>query len=260
MIEQAFITIDGAHIATWSRGHGTPLVTFLAGGLCDHRSWLPQLESLNDDWRVVTIDPRGCGMSTQAGPYGILQQAQDAAAVIASESSQPTVVVSHSLGGYVALALNHFRPELVAANVFIDVPLSKTGADTTLLIHALRESGVLIPLSGMVEAMSSTANHEVRATIRDMMLTRPVDVAIGMLSNLEVVTENVEHYVLEAYEKPILAIWPGPRPRGGDPDWLATMCPGIQQEFLNGAGHFVQLEQPAEVCRLIERFVAGLPS
>lgn len=258
MIEQFYIPVDGTRLAIWSRGNETPSVTFLAGGLCDHRSWLPQLERLNGAWRLVAIDPRGCGMSTLDGPYDISQQAHDAAVVIESKSSEPTVLVSHSIGGYVALLLNQLRPELVSANVFIDAPLSPAGADTSVLTQALRECGDLSPLSGMVTAMSATADQEVSAIINDMMLTRSVDVAIGMLSNLDVVTDNIEDYLQDIREKPGLVIWPGPHPRGGDPAWLASLCPEIQQEFLEDAGHFAQLEHSTEVCRLIEQFMANL--
>lgn len=258
MIAQRVVSVDGAPIAVWGRGIGSPLVIFLAGGLCDHRSWLPQLQSLNAQWRLVAVDPRGCGRSTVDGPYDISQQARDVAAVIATETNAPAIVVSHSMGGYAALLLNHYRPELVAALVFIDVPLAEGGANTTRIVRTLAEAESLSPLSGMVESMGLLADQTMKETIRDMMLTRPVNIAIGMLSGLEAATSDLGALLGEAAHKPCLAIWPGPRPLGGDPAWLARHYPAIQQAFVPQSGHFVQLEQPEQVNLLLEQFVAGL--
>lgn len=257
MIRQSSMAIGEVQIATWRTGQDGPLVMFLPGGLCDHRSWIPQLEALGSRYRCVAIDPRGCGWSTTAGPYDIEQQAQDVAIVIEAQARGPAVVISHSIGGYAALLLIHSRPELVTANVFIDVPLSEGGANTTRTVQSLQTAQSLSPLSGMVESMGMLADDEVKATIQAMMLTRPVDVAIGMLSQLEAVTNNLGYLFKEAARKPCLVIWPGPQPRGGDPAWVARTFPGVRQELVRHTGHFVQLERPDAVNPLIDRFLAG---
>ena len=263
MISQSSVAIGDARIATWSAGHyghyGAPVV-FLAGGLCDHRSWMPQLEALSGQYHCVAIDPRGCGWSSSAGPYDISRQAQDIATVIEAQEKGPAAVVSHSIGGYAALLLSHIRPDLVTANVFVDVPLSEAGANTELAVQALHKAGSLLPLSGMIDSMGMLADDAVRATIREMMLTRPAEVAVGMLSGLEIVTNNIAGLLTEASRKPCLAIWPGPSPKGGDPKWVARICPSVRQEIVPEAGHFVQLERPAAVSLLIEQFLDGLSS
>jgi pimeloyl-ACP methyl ester carboxylesterase len=199
-------------------------------------------------------------MSKGPGPYDISQQASDVAAVIASVVVRPAVIVSHSIGGCAVLRLNHYHPELVSANVFVDVPLSERGADTTAMVNALHETGSLMPLTRMVESMVALAAPEVRDVIKDMMLTCPVEVASGMLSNLDAVTNDMTGLVAEVATKPCLAIWPGPKPGGGDPAWLVRTFPSIQQELIGEAGHFVQLEQPETVNLLLARFVDSLAS
>ena len=101
---------------------------------------MPQLLALNINRRLLAIDPRGCGMTQGSGPYDIVQQAADVAKIISTSLLPPAIIVSHSLGGYAALLLNHFHPELVSANILIDVPLSKDGVDPSGMVKALQET------------------------------------------------------------------------------------------------------------------------
>lgn len=258
MILQSVIPIGNARIAIWGKGHGEPPVIFLAGGLCDHRSWMSQLLDLDVNRRLLAIDPRGCGMTQGPGPYDVFQQAEDVSKIISTLMAAPAIIVSHSMGGYAALLLNHFHPELVLANVFIDVPLSKKGVDTSGIVKAIQETHSILPLTRMVDSMTALAPQNVGDEIRDMMLTRPVEVASGMLSNLDAVTKEIVALITEAVTRPCLAIWPGPRPLGGDPEWLTQSFPSFQQEFVIGAGHFLQLEQPESCNHLLARFINGL--
>jgi len=265
MIEQKALPIDETALAYWDSGAGSPPLLFLAGGLSDHRSWLPQLAALAQSYRVVAFDPRGCGLSASSGPYDIAQQASDAAHLIKTVIGAPVVVIAHSMGGYVALLLNHQHPQLVLATVFIDVPLSATGANTVRLTDALRAANSLAPVHGMVNAMGALAPREVQTLLQTMMLAPAVEVAIGMLSGLEIVTDQMAELLAEMVTKPSLAIWPGPAPLGGDPAWLREHYPALQQEFFDQVGHFVQLEAPDATTALLIRFIedrvtaAGLP-
>jgi pimeloyl-ACP methyl ester carboxylesterase len=184
-----------------------------------------------------------------------VQQASDAAHLIQTVIAKPVVVVFHSMGGYVALQINHTHPQLVLANVFIDVPLSAAGSNTKRLTDALQAAHSLAPLQGMVASMGALAPSEVRELLQAMMLTPPVEVAIGMLSGLEVVTEQIGRLLAEAVTKPSLAIWPGPTPMGGDPAWLREHYPELHQEFFDQVGHFVQLEAPTATNALLMRFI-----
>jgi pimeloyl-ACP methyl ester carboxylesterase len=79
-----------------------------------------------------------------------------------------------------------------------------------------------------------------------------------MLSKLDAVTNDMAGFVAKAAAKSCLAIWPGPKPAGGDPSWLAHTFPSIQQEVINGVGHFVQLEQPETLNLLLARFISSV--
>jgi lipase len=70
---------------------------------------------------VFALDLRGRGDSEKpAGPYGMVQHARDAAAAMRAMGLERSVVVGHSMGGFVAAALAAQEPDLVAGVVFID--------------------------------------------------------------------------------------------------------------------------------------------
>lgn len=90
---------DGTKVAVTETGVGRPIV--LVHGLAlTHEVWLPQIRTLRDRYRVVTIDIRGHGDS---GPgvegYSPTLFADDVAAVLTSLDLHDAVLVGHSLGG-----------------------------------------------------------------------------------------------------------------------------------------------------------------
>ena len=83
------------------------------------------------DIRCVTYDRRGYGSSVGvSGPYGVAEHVVDLEGVISAVGvpigvgTSPVVLVGHSFGGVVALALAARRPELVRAVAVYESPMS----------------------------------------------------------------------------------------------------------------------------------------
>ena len=75
--------------------------------------------------RVLRYDRRGYGRSVDVGPpWTVEANVADLEGLLASTTSAPTVVIGHSFGGNVALALASRRPDLVSAVVVYETPLS----------------------------------------------------------------------------------------------------------------------------------------
>src|SRR5262245_34535724 len=76
------------------------------------------------DWRVYALDLRGHGRSGRApGAYRAVDYAADVVAFLRRRVGQPAVVVGHSLGAIVAIAVAADAPEAVRAVVLEDPPL-----------------------------------------------------------------------------------------------------------------------------------------
>lgn len=108
---------DGARLHVEEFGAGYPLL-LLHGGLESGRTWRHLIPGLASDYRVITVDTRGHGRSTNpAGRLSYPEIADDVAAVIAAVTDEPPFVVGWSDGGQHALQLGLRHPRHVRALV-----------------------------------------------------------------------------------------------------------------------------------------------
>lgn len=106
---------------------GAPHVVLIHGALDRSAGLLKLSRRLDHEFRVTRYDRRGYGRSrTHEGPYDMDGQVSDLAAVIGAVTDvhRPCVLIGHSYGGNVALALAARQPELVDAVVTYETPLS----------------------------------------------------------------------------------------------------------------------------------------
>lgn len=89
---------------------------FVHGWLNDSTVWTGVISQLKSDYRCLAIDLRGHGQSEPAGEgnYGRAQVLDDLRKALTDRSLDHAIVVGHSLGGYLALALAIESPELVS--------------------------------------------------------------------------------------------------------------------------------------------------
>jgi 3-oxoadipate enol-lactonase len=101
------------------RGSG-PYLALVPGLSLDSRVWDPVAESLDHALTCVMPDNRGAGLSdVPRGPYTITELAGDLYGLLMILGIDSTVVVGHSMGGYVALQLALDSPELVRGLVLV---------------------------------------------------------------------------------------------------------------------------------------------
>jgi pimeloyl-ACP methyl ester carboxylesterase len=116
---------DPVPAAIWSEEAGAPdapLVALVHGTMDRSAGLLRLSRRLDADARVLRYDRRGYGRSRpHAGPFGADAQVDDLEALVAGRR---VVVMGHSYGGNVALALAARRPELVAGVVVYETPMS----------------------------------------------------------------------------------------------------------------------------------------
>lgn len=97
-----------------------PAILLIHGITASHRAWDGLIGKLAG-CRVVAPDIRGRGRSNVLGaPFGMVQHAADAAAVVRDLVGGPVTVVGHSMGGWIAAVLAHRHPELVARLIVVD--------------------------------------------------------------------------------------------------------------------------------------------
>ena len=103
-----------------------PLLMLVHGGRDHARSWDWVAEELREDWHVVAFDHRGHGDSdwVSDGNYNVQDMVYDLAQLIhqlgPATKDQPVTIVSHSMGGNVALRYAGTFPDKVRKIVAIE--------------------------------------------------------------------------------------------------------------------------------------------
>jgi pimeloyl-ACP methyl ester carboxylesterase len=94
-------------------GSGRGLLFIHAGNL-SHAMWEGQVAALTDEFRTVTFDWRGTGLSGKPrGGYTAEAVVADVCALVDTLQLGPTTLVGHGIGSHVALLAAEARPDLV---------------------------------------------------------------------------------------------------------------------------------------------------
>ena len=126
MIDATYSTVtmrDGVslNVATWP-GARTGVVA-VHGISANHLAWQAVADQLDEQWQLVAMDRRGCGLSdkpTHAAAYGLQQTGDDTAEVIRSMGFEKVLLVGHSYGGYSVEQTAARHPDLVAGLLIVD--------------------------------------------------------------------------------------------------------------------------------------------
>lgn len=110
------------HFLEWGDA-GAPPVVLLHGGNQSAHAWDLVSLNLSASYRVLALDQRGHGDSewSRGAHYGIDEMMADAAAFLGTCGAHRPVVVGHSMGGMVALALAAAHPEKLSGLVVVDI-------------------------------------------------------------------------------------------------------------------------------------------
>jgi pimeloyl-ACP methyl ester carboxylesterase len=243
-------SVDGLAIRSTVQGEGKTIV-FVHGWTCDDSSWDGQVPDFMHDYRVVTLDLPGHGASDSpatADDYSIDQFAAAVEAVRAELGADKIVLVGHSMGAGVirTYALNY--PEHVAGLVAVDGlldarPWTKSGMRGQPMTIERRKAAI--------EGMFVDGTSEpLREKILTMMLDSSEQTASGA-ANAMVAPEIQSDELIMA---PALTVWAATREV--DPEYSTKdMVPNWEDVRLEGTGHFLMMEKPAEFNALLRQFI-----
>ncbi|MBP2170679.1 aminoacrylate hydrolase [Erwinia toletana] len=115
--------------------------------------WLPQLNALREQYRVVVYDQRGTGRSPDTLPdgYSMQDMAAELAMVLAKNDITQCDVVGHALGGLIGLQMALDYPERVARVVVINGWLT-LDAHTRRCFHVRRDLLLNVGIEAFVRA------------------------------------------------------------------------------------------------------------
>ncbi len=257
MAELASHVRDGVRLAAIDRGDGSPPLLFVHGWCCHHGYFAPQIDHFARRHRVVALDQRGFGQSDQPpGEYTVATFADDAAWLCRKLGLRRPVIVGHSLGGAVALALAARHPELPAALAL---------CDPAVFVAELGDEIRDELIAGLESAEWQSAAEEF---IREYLFlpgddpARREQIVAGMCATPQRVMHSAFRNLVgfddaaaaRACRVPVLVIEAGAP--FVDRERLLAALPQAVVEATPGVGHFHQLEAPERVNAILERFLA----
>ena len=239
-------------------GNATPIV-FLHGVGSDKSVWHPQLDHFGKTRRAIAFDYPGYGDSDPA-PDGTTRDDYAAAILAAMDclSIREAHICGLSLGGVVAIAINHFAANRCASLILAD----------TFAVH---------PEGRAIYDRSIAASADLRALAEarvDILIAQPADPAVR-----SEVVETMARIDPAAYRIGAEAVWlADQRARAGaiarptlvivgDKDLvtpvdlsneLVDLIPDARMQVIPGAGHLSNLEKPHDFNRIVEDFLSGV--
>jgi pimeloyl-ACP methyl ester carboxylesterase/ketosteroid isomerase-like protein len=256
------IRSNGTRIHVMQRGSGELALVFLHYYGGSSRTWNAVASALPDRYRIVATDHRGWGDSeAPADGYRIADLAADAEGVIEALGLRRYVLVGHSMGGKVAQLIASRRPGgldglvLVAPSPPSPMFLSDEQRATLSGAYQSRESVEFVidhvltakPLDAarreQVIEDSLRAAPQAKAAWPDVAMREDITAAVASIDAPTIVISGELDQV----------------------DRVATLqaellprIPHAAMHVLAGTGHLSPLEAPAEVARIIARFVAAI--
>ena len=262
------LTVGGVDIAYLDEGKG-PVVILGHCSSASHKEWLPLIETLKVDWRVLAPDFIGYGQSgawPAERPFAI--DADVAVLLALAKKTKAPLHLGHSYGAGLALEAARTLGQRVKCLVLVE-PVS---------FHLLRQEGR--PEWAEVEALGRAvlgpvANGDDRAAAKAFMTywlgrvrwwlaperfktaiaaTIP-KVALEFGIAIDAPTRLADYAAVTA---PTLLIAGGKTraPTRAVVDLLEAKLPNAEVEILKGAGHMSPFTHPAELNRLILDFLA----
>jgi pimeloyl-ACP methyl ester carboxylesterase len=214
--------------------------------------WAGQLQHLRPTRRAVALDLRGHGRSEppKNGDYSIAAMAEDVATVVNTLGLGRLVLVGHSMGGGVALTYAGTHPDRVAALLLLDpigdgkqIPPAEAnsflGGFESDYERASREYWTQI--AGPQSAIRTRLLADLRAIPQE-----------ALLQVLRSVMQFDPDPALARYRGPVLSVV---TPQNDMPMSLHRLGKGFPHRVVTGTGHWIQLDRPDEVNRILDEFL-----
>jgi pimeloyl-ACP methyl ester carboxylesterase len=233
-------------------GKSEPAVVLVHSLAGTAQQWSEQLRHLRQTRRAVALDFRGHGRSDRPknGDYTLAGMAADIAAIVDSLGLDRFVLIGHSMGGGAALVYAGIHPERVQGLVLID-PIGDGKQ-----IPAAEADGFLAGIEADYDNASQaywTSIAGPNTAIRERLLS-------DLQSTSKETVIQVLREVMKFDPDPALARYSGPKlsivtPHNDMAFSLHRLGGGFPHQVVEGTGHWIQLDKPAVVNRLVDEFL-----
>lgn len=253
------VTGPAGSIVVEEHGEAGALPVMLVHGMAgDAGFWSSTVRVLRARHRLIVPELRGHGRSERdaAGDYSIPAHADDLEAVLDALELRGVILVGHSFGASVVMEAAARNPDRVAGIVLLDAAGDFSYVPPEALSGFLTSLGsephYAETLEGAIDVALEGATPETERRVRAAMLTAPQPMVVSMYESLLRYRPTV---VLDEYGGPTLVVT---APANGAAFALHVLRPALPRHALRDVSHWVMLDQPGEVARLIDEMVQGI--
>ena len=241
-------------------GSGPSLL--LIHGLTDtRRVWDPLLAPLASNFDVVSVDLRGHGESFDGAPYDVVTLADDVHEVVEHLALTGTLVVGHSLGGYVATAYASRFDCAGVVNIDQSLDLAAFAALVGPFQDQLRDPVQFEPIMLMVFATMRGAlnDDEWERLARERRFNQAA--VLGVWSPIFDVDAASLGALVDSITRPIdvpyLALHGSPLAEDYE-SWLRARVPTARLIEWPGLGHLPHLVEPDRFVGVLKRVAEAI--
>lgn len=248
--------LDGRKVHYEAAGRGAATIVLIHGWTCDHTFWDAQVAALKSRYQVLAPDLPGHGRSDPAPEYSMKRFARAVNAVLEKEKAGKAILVGHSMGGAVMLEFARLFPRKVLAIIAVDAVFPDPQAAKPLAGWAARLEGPNAheARAKMIEGMFTDATTPaLRRRILKVMLETSAETAAGAMRGLA----DLSLWREDRIDVPFLQIAAASSTYLTE-EGLRRRFPRAQLVRVPGTGHFLHMEKPAEVNRILLEWLTRL--
>jgi pimeloyl-ACP methyl ester carboxylesterase len=264
MDEQIKSLEKGTFAGTCYRDTGEGIPVMLVHGFpVDGSLWDAVAASLNKQFRLLIPDLPGSGSSPLANPINMETLADLLSGILEQEAVDQCVLIGHSMGGYIALALAEAHPDkllgfgLFHSSAFADTAEKKEGRLRS--IGLMKQYGAAAFIRQMMPTLFSRGyrkNHtaEMQAVIQSREAAN-VDALTAYYHAMMVRPDRTR--VLQQTKVPVLFVIGKEDTAAAEKDVLKQVTlPAISDvQLLKDVAHLGMLEKPERSAELLKNFI-----
>ena len=252
------------HLNFKSMGEGHPVI-ILHGLLGMLDNWKTVGRKLSDSYQIYLVDQRNHGKSFHSDEFTYTLLAEDLKQWMDEEEISSAHLIGHSMGGKTVMQFAQMYPDSVDKTVVVDIaPRGAIGGHQHIF-----ESLLAVDLSGV----------EKRSEVQEFLQGRGLELGIvyflmknlkrdvdsggfAWKANIESLWNNYQNILAptqgdQPSDEPILFIAGGKSNYITDDDLvqISELFPQHLYEKIEGAGHWVHAEKPAELMEIVRNFL-----
>ena len=241
------------------RGKGSPVI-LIHGFPFNQNIWNDFADKLALDYRVITIDLPGFGDSPiLPGPFSIDDVGRELISWIKQTKLQGTVMIGHSLGGYVALSVAAAEPShLSGLGLFHSTALpdsEEKKQSRNKVIEFITSNGVFAFTSNFIAPLFADPNSPAVARVRSIATEASRDAVTGYTTAMR--DRKDQTIALKAFQAPLLFVT-GEKDAGITVESIekqASLCRSAEVCVLNDVAHMGMFENEKRCLEIFRKFI-----